>query len=156
MVVAQMLQAAKPRTILEVGSFLGFSSRWILEISRSWGAEVVVVDAGIRHRVFDNVQEHLLAFSRAFVEQGALTVVRAFFAVPTLAELKDLFDFYFIDGEHSFDSTRSSVCGEMKNGDVRSVVYFLLASGVPRKHLFWRRPSTLVTLDWGRRTSRNQ
>jgi predicted O-methyltransferase YrrM len=139
MILAEHLQATKPKTILEVGSFLGFSTRWILEISSSWGAKVVSIDPGIRHRVFDNVQSHLLSFNRAFGEQGALTVVRAFFAlpsqdltrylydyqtyepkveaakamqllesVPTLAEFTEPFDFYFIDGDHSFDSTKAS------------------------------------------------
>jgi predicted O-methyltransferase YrrM len=138
MVLAEQLQEAKPRTILEVGAFLGFSSRWILEVSRPWGAKVISVDPGVRHRMFDNVQQHLLAFNRAFVEQGALTVVRAFFAlppsnlacflhdytvyepkldartarrllesVPTLAELTEPCDFYFIDGDHTYDATKA-------------------------------------------------
>ena len=128
MVLAECLRAARPKTILEVGSFLGFSTRWILEIASEWRGKVISIDPGIRHRVFDNVQEHLLSFNRSFVSQGTLHVERAFFAlpsndlrrylydyqtyepkveasvamrllesVPTLADLPEPCDFYFID-----------------------------------------------------------
>ena len=52
--IQQLLGRHKPATCLEIGSFLGFSSRWLLEIGSAWGMRVAAVDPNIRHRIFDN------------------------------------------------------------------------------------------------------
>ena len=80
--LADLLRAQKPETILEIGSFLGFSTRWILEVCQPWQPRVRSVDPGIRHRSFNNASDHLLSFNRPFIEQGALSLTRAFFSLP--------------------------------------------------------------------------
>ena len=35
-ILAELIEAHRPARILEVGSFIGFSTRWFLEISRPW------------------------------------------------------------------------------------------------------------------------
>jgi len=53
-VVQKLLNQVKPEKCLEVGSFLGFSTRWLLESSREWNMHITAVDPNMRHRIFDN------------------------------------------------------------------------------------------------------
>ena len=45
--IAEYLRQRKPKKILEVGSFLGFSARWILEITQAWQAHLTVIDPNV-------------------------------------------------------------------------------------------------------------
>ncbi|NCC61534.1 MAG: hypothetical protein EOM12_11465 [Verrucomicrobiae bacterium] len=53
-VIQKLLAKKKPLTCLEIGSFLGFSTRWLLECSRDWDMHVTALDPNMRHRIFDN------------------------------------------------------------------------------------------------------
>jgi|GEM_PF-1145231 len=74
-----ILRKYKPKTILEIGSFLGFSTRWMLEISSEWGAAVTAVDPNIRHRIFDNPRAFVEGLNSEFYPD-ALEIETAFFA----------------------------------------------------------------------------
>jgi len=78
-VLKQLLQRYKPSTILEVGSFLGFSSRWLLESSSPWNAKVTAVDPNIPHRIFQEPMVIAKKFNAKFVGNGRLEIVEAFF-----------------------------------------------------------------------------
>lgn len=53
-VVRNVLEEHRPKRCLEIGSFLGFSTRWLLESGAPWGMHVTAVDPNVRHRMFDN------------------------------------------------------------------------------------------------------
>ena len=132
----ERLADARPRRIVEIGSFLGFSTHWILEASQPWDAQVISVDPGLRHRMFDQPRQHLRRFCAAF--EARLTLIDACLAVkeegmfmydylaypprlplrdaltrieavPVLDEPFGRFDFAFIDGDHSFEATVTNV-----------------------------------------------
>jgi predicted O-methyltransferase YrrM len=131
----EVLRASQPKRILEVGTFLGFSLRWICESAPA--AEVVSVDPGVRHRIFDDPRGFAKTFnvrhsrrityrdgffgecSEGIVydyvnyeprisKEDALRLLRA---IPVFQETSALgnFDFIFIDGDHSFKSTLSNI-----------------------------------------------
>ena len=58
-IIKILLDTYKPQSILEVGSFLGFSTWWLLESSNKWNAKVTAVDPNIRHRIFDNPRNYV-------------------------------------------------------------------------------------------------
>jgi predicted O-methyltransferase YrrM len=127
--LAELLAAHPPGRILEIGGFIGFSTRWLLETS---GARVVSIDPGIRHRLFDRPDEIRRRFNAHFLP-SRLVVKRGFFSrrlggdwyydyehykpVLSRAEVDALmdstpvldceslgergFDFIFIDGDHN-------------------------------------------------------
>ena len=132
----ERLQAARPRRILEIGSYLGFSTRWLLESSRAWEASVTSVDPGLRHRTFDRPRAHLRRFCAGFESRLDLLDAclsdknEAMFmhdylayeprlsprdalarmdAAPVLAEPFGAFDFAFVDGDHGFHATTANV-----------------------------------------------
>ena len=74
----RLLETLRPQHILEVGSFVGVSSRLILEASTPWQGEVVAVDPNMRHRNIDQPGEVARALNRDFLGKR-LTVVEAFF-----------------------------------------------------------------------------
>ena len=130
------LNLTRPRRILEIGSFLGFSTRWMLEASAEWDAVVTSVDPGLRHRTFDQPNVHLQRFCGPFGERlrttqaclsdkneamfihdyliyqpvlsprAALAIIDA---VPLITEPFGEFDFAFIDGDHGFEATQANV-----------------------------------------------
>lgn len=130
LVLRRKILAARPARILEVGAFLGFSTRWILESSAAFGARLTSVDPNIRHRIFDDPSSHLRAFCGP--HRSRLTIRRGFFSVkppwptydyehyepklsieqaqavidevPLIDAPFDHFDFMFIDGDHTYNS----------------------------------------------------
>jgi len=142
-VVKAVLAQYRPTTILEIGSFLGFSTRWFLECCRR-EARLTAVDPNIRHRIFSAPRDVLLHFNEAFVGRQ-LDVVTAFvgrvperiagyyseevrenenFAEETIdavglvdASWGRRFDLVFIDADHSYEACRDNfhTCLEMLN-----------------------------------------
>lgn len=129
-ILQRLLRKHQPRTILEVGSFLGFSSRWILEVSTPWQAKVVSVDPNVRHRIFDRPADILRQLNSNFISDR-LEIVEAFFGEQGACTYSDYenyppqktrqeadqifacrqrvgrtwdrrFDFIFIDGDHEY------------------------------------------------------
>jgi predicted O-methyltransferase YrrM len=131
-----ILIQTKPAKILEVGSFLGFSTRWILEATADWKPSVTSLDPRVRHRIFNQLREHVEDFSKPHLDR--LRCVDAYFSssneemflhdylnyTPTLPREEalqllrsietvtspfDSFDFAFIDGDHSYQATVDNV-----------------------------------------------
>jgi predicted O-methyltransferase YrrM len=128
--LAAAIATCRPTRVLEVGSFLGFSTRVVLDAAASSDATVVSVDPRIRHRVFDDVGRHVVAFNPT----DRLVCRDAFFAevdidrllydyltyeprftrrqarrklgrIEVIRQPFDEFDFVFIDGDHSYVAT---------------------------------------------------
>jgi predicted O-methyltransferase YrrM len=132
----ELLGALQPASILEVGSYLGFSTRWVLESSRDWAPDLTSVDPGVRHRIFDDPRRHFEQFTKPhagrikqidayfsrrnegallhdyFVHrptlgrEDALGIVRS---LPTLTAPFGTFDFVMLDGDHSYRSVLESI-----------------------------------------------
>jgi predicted O-methyltransferase YrrM len=77
-VTQQLLERHKPKTCLEIGSFLGFSTRWLLESGKDWGMRVTAVDPNIRHRIFDNPRWMVEGMNAAFYPEH-LEIISGFF-----------------------------------------------------------------------------
>ncbi len=127
--IARVLDRHRPQRILEIGSFLGLSVRWLLEASQDWNAHVTAIDPNVRHRVFDDPRATLIKLNARFLPER-LEIVTAFFAkafkpfhdyehyepTRTRAQVEDIaadlrviddgwdqtFDFIFIDGDHGY------------------------------------------------------
>ena len=145
--IRDLIADLQPRKVLEIGSFLGFSTKWILDCSDS-DTQVTSLDPGVRHRIFDNVDEHVKQFCAA--HSGRHKIIKAYLsekdmymflhdylkfepkweaidAVKFLDSIEvvdapfDEFDFAFIDGDHSFSATVKNtylVSKMMPNGGV--------------------------------------
>jgi len=77
-ITQQLLARHKPKTCLEIGSFLGFSTRWLLESGKRWGMRVVAVDPNIRHRIFDNPRWMVEGMNAVFYPEY-LEIISGFF-----------------------------------------------------------------------------
>lgn len=135
-VLKQLLIKYRPRTILEIGSFLGFSTRWVLEVTNGWGSALTAIDPNIRHRVFDDPRNFVEKLNSAFYP-GRLEIVTGFFGsldgnvyydyehyepkrdrtyVDALVRNRSTidrmwsrkFDFIFIDGDHTYKSVMNN------------------------------------------------
>ena len=131
-----LIQDVKPQRILEVGSYLGFSTRWLLEITNTSGAKVTSLDPRVRHRIFDDLKGHLVKFTNAFADRLELVdgflcernIKKLLFtylnyepqwepraaldfleSIPIINSPVGVFDFAFVDGEHTFNATYSNV-----------------------------------------------
>jgi len=128
-----LLEYFKPKQILEVGSFLGFSTRWLLESSNSWNAHITSIDPNIRCLIFDNPRTYVEQFNSKYIPEY-LDIKTAFFGSNELIQyyydyevfkpkkskkfvdklisnIKIInecwnrkFDFFFIDGAHNYKS----------------------------------------------------
>jgi predicted O-methyltransferase YrrM len=66
-ILAELLRARRPQRILEVGSFVGFSTRWLLEVTRDFASVLTSVDPNLRHRIFDVPGRILRTLNAEFV-----------------------------------------------------------------------------------------
>lgn len=136
LMLADLVTASGATRILEVGSFLGFSTRWLLDVTAGTSAHVTSLDPRVRHRVFDDLKGHLLAFCAPCADR--LTCVDAFFCerndpmflhdylnyapkltrpqtlerlalVPVIDHAFSEFDLAFIDGDHGYHATIRNV-----------------------------------------------
>ena len=83
--MALVLERVKPHTILEIGSFIGMSTRWQCEIMRkihgdtsTW--QITALDPNMRHRIFDNPRAMVESMSKDFSPEH-VEVVSAFFGL---------------------------------------------------------------------------
>jgi predicted O-methyltransferase YrrM len=109
MTLRRLLLERRPARILEVGSFLGLSARWILEVTRPWGATLTAVDPNVAHRGFARPLDAARRLNREFLP-SRLEFVERRFGPEAAAEdprLKRPFDFVFIDGDHRYEAVRS-------------------------------------------------
>jgi len=129
--IRDLIADLRPKKILEIGSFLGFSTKWILDCSGA-DTKVTSLDPGVRHRIFDNVDEHVRKFCAAYSERhkiikaylsekdmlmllhdylkyepkwDATKAVTYLESIEVITERFDEFDFVFIDGDHSLSAT---------------------------------------------------
>ncbi len=110
--LAEALQILKPQKIFEVGSFIGFSTRWILDKTQDWSAHVTSVDpnVGYHYGLFPCPHDHLKKFNKKHAQR--MTIIAAFLSMPypgfpdtpVITEPFDEYDFAFIDGDHAFES----------------------------------------------------
>jgi predicted O-methyltransferase YrrM len=117
LIVARVLQRHQPGRVLEIGSFLGVSTSWLLDASAPWQAHVTAVDPNIPHRVFPEPRRLLEQLTGT---RGAdrLEIVSAFFGqplhevpaqVPIIREgWGRTFDLVFIDGDHTYEAVRDN------------------------------------------------
>jgi cephalosporin hydroxylase len=127
-----ILRSVKPRSILEVGTFLGFSLRWMLDSTVDFSPIFTSLDPRVRHRIFDDIKIHVrdftsehrdrLTFVDAYLSErndemflydylnyepklsrvGALEFLRS---IQVISQPFSEFDFAFIDGDHSYNAT---------------------------------------------------
>lgn len=137
-VLARLLEQHRPQRVLEIGSFLGFSTRWISEACSGWKCEVTAIDPNIKHRIFAFPKEILLEYNKKFIVSGRLNVLTAFFGEPFVerdvawrydnerkneadyvenlvndipvidASHSGRYDFIFIDGAHHYQAVSSN------------------------------------------------
>lgn len=91
-ILGQLIQDYAPRRILEIGSFIGFSTRWLLETSRPCRAQVVAVDPDVRHRIFNQPGALLRKLNASYLG-SRLEVKRGFFSENVSGN-------YYYDYEH--------------------------------------------------------
>ncbi len=150
----KILNRYKPESILEIGHFLGFSTRCLLEISALWNARITSVDPNIRHRIFDNPRSIAEKLNKSFIPDR-LNLVEAFFGplvkspyyywlyetyeprlnkneTDKLLESRHIvdhtwphkYDLVFIDGEHAYDAVRSNFNTALKLLNDDGVILF--------------------------------
>ena len=135
-VLKKIIHREKPGAILEVGSFLGMSTNWILEVSKPFNSKITAVDPNIRHRIFDNPRNILKKLNAAY-HPDRLEIVTGFFGsydegiyydyehyepyltraqADKMIESKVVigkdwdrkFDLIFIDGNHKYKSVMNN------------------------------------------------
>lgn len=131
-----LLRAAQPKRVLEVGTFLGFSLRWMLNSTSDFQPSFTSLDPRVRHRIFDNIKDHVASFTAHY--QARVAFVDAYLSErndemflhdylnyrPVLAREDALrllggiqlidepfseFDFAFVDGDHCYNATVKNV-----------------------------------------------
>lgn len=132
----KIIHRKKPRAILEVGSFLGVSARWMLEVSWPFNSSVTAVDPNIRHRIFDGPRSIVEKLNASYYPDR-LEIVTGFFGhyekdvyhdyehykpyltrkqadeiigsrVVIKKDWDRKFDLIFIDGNHKYQSVMNN------------------------------------------------
>ena len=112
--IAEYLRQREPKKILEVGSFMGFSARWILEITQAWRAHLTLIDPHVQNRLVGDGHAHIRKFCKAHLDR--LHIINGFLSglkewhytggdIPIITEPFDQFDCIFIDGDHTLEIT---------------------------------------------------
>jgi len=117
-ILAKDLRRRRPRRILEIGSFLGLSTRWILDVVSPWGGTVVSIDPNIQHWSFPDPAAIRSIFLAPHADRYQWKC--GFFGSPkrlqqTLAlhpgippidgsSPMEPFDAVFIDGDHGYEA----------------------------------------------------
>jgi len=145
-----LLRWREPKRILEVGSFLGFSTYWLLLNTVELGSRVTAIDPNIRHRIFESPRSYLERVTKPYRDR--LDKITAFLGdygasayydyehyepkmsradaqavidrTPVLKDIEGRFDFVFIDGEHSYEATMSNFRSCLKSLDGNGVIAF--------------------------------
>ncbi len=135
-ILQRLLERCRPKNILEVGSFVGFSTRWILDIVTRWDGRITSIDPNIRHRSFDAPGD-VLATLNARHLPSHLEILHGFFGMPgdvyhdyeqieptrprefvdrlvasrerITAAWPRKFDFIFIDGDHTYEAVKENI-----------------------------------------------
>ncbi len=120
-IMNHILNLLKPQSILEVGCYLGQSSRWIMESTQTWNASMTCVDPNIHHRAFEQPRKVFEEFALK-PNANRLNYIEAFFAADKLENdltrlypekanfwappEGTLYDFMFIDAGHSYEEIK--------------------------------------------------
>ena len=130
--LANVLRRYKPASILEVGSYLGMSTSWLLHVSEPWKASVTCVDPNIPHWSFQDP----LAVRREYLQQSyshrKVENIVGFFSkvgegmnddvsreqiasIPSVGpQLTERFDMVFLDGDHTYDVVKEDFAVALK------------------------------------------
>ena len=113
--LAEVLRVIKPKKILEIGAFIGFSTRWLLD--QAPDAHVTSVDPNLNDRWFRSPQTHVKKFNAQ--HKHRLKIIEGFLCklydgisfpvhqpvrpnIPVITEPFGEYDFAFVDGDHEF------------------------------------------------------
>jgi len=115
--IAVFVDMCQPRHLLEVGSFIGLSSNFYLQLLAPWGGHVTSVDPNIPHRCFkkprdfyhrmnDRHAPRVHTIDAAWSLKGEAVLVHNNVTIPTISpehflRRQQQFDLAFIDGDHS-------------------------------------------------------
>jgi len=133
LIIARLMNRHRPFRILEVGSFLGVSTRWLMDVSASWQARVTAVDPNIPHRVFSEPR-YFLERLTDYPACERLEIVTAFFGqplcdfpshIPVIREdWGRTFDMVFIDGDHAYEAVRDNFLLAMRFLSSHGIILF--------------------------------
>jgi predicted O-methyltransferase YrrM len=85
---ARVLRKYKPATILEVGSYIGLSSRWILEVTRPWKSRITCVDPNIPHWSFQDPRQIRMQFLQKFAAENRVKNITG--SIPRLEKVSTM------------------------------------------------------------------
>jgi predicted O-methyltransferase YrrM len=150
--LAKELRRRRPSRILEIGSFLGLSARWMLEVCSPWGGTVLSIDPNIPHWSFSDPAAIRAQFLSAFPQRHQW--LRGFFGSPSRLQgilalhpgipsidgssSMEPFDAVFIDGDHGYDAVAD---------DFREARRLLRADGTAYFHDVISHPEVTRLLD---------
>lgn len=114
--LGRLIANYKPKSILEIGTFIGVSTRFLLEVSKKYDTSIDCVDPCIKHRSFTSILEtririiskqyearvnHLIGF---WSDQP----VKGFeeYSIYNPINIDKKYDFVFIDGDHTYESVK--------------------------------------------------